>query len=365
MYKAMVIGAGFAGAVTARRLAEAGWNVTIIDKRPHIGGNAYDPILPEKGRVHLYGPHIFHTNSKKVFDFLSRFSKWVPYEHVVRGVYENEEFPVPANFETIQIMFPNSYESIIRDLKNSFPQNETLTITQLLSRNDSLRELGEAIFSKIFKDYTEKQWGLSLQALGPTVASRVPIRLNFDNRYFTDKYQFMPRPGYLELFEEMLDHRQISCRVDTTAEAHHFKNFDKVFFSGSLDGLLDFKFGELPYRSLRFKYSNKNSKRFQSVGQVNYTDTRPFTRITEFSYLTGETESCIAHEFPEEHIDGKNEKFYPIPLQANSELHKKYFDLVTEKYPNLMVLGRLGSYKYFNMDQVVAQALKISDDILL
>lgn len=365
MQKALVVGAGFAGSVTARRLADSGWDVTIIEKRFHIGGNAYDPILPGKGRVHLYGPHIFHTNSEKVFKFLDKFTKWEPYEHVVRGVYEDEEFPVPANFETIEIMFPNNFKRIINELKNVFPFSETITITQLLSRNDSLKEVGEVIFNRIFKDYTEKQWGLSLQVLGPTVASRVPIRLNYDKRYFSDTYQIMPRPGYLELFEAILDHRQISCRTNSTIETKDFKYFDKVIYTGSLDSLLNYQFGELPYRSLQFKYSEKNSKRFQSVGQVNYTDTRPFTRITEFGYLTGEIESCVAHEYPEAHVSGKNEKFYPIPLQENSELHRRYFDLVNEKHPNVTVLGRLGSYKYFNMDQVIAQALKISDDIIL
>jgi UDP-galactopyranose mutase len=224
--------------------------------------------------------------------------------------------------------------------------------------------LGEAIFEKIFKNYTEKQWGLTLEELGPTVASRVPIRLNNDNRYFTDTYQAMPRPGYLELFQSLLDHPLIKCLTNTIIEKSDFKHFEKVIYTGSLDDLLDFELGDLPYRSLHFEYGEKSSKRYQSVAQVNYTDKTPFTRITEFGYLTGETDSCIAYEYPEAHQRGKNEKFYPIPLQHNTDLHKRYADLASKKYPTVTVLGRLGSYKYFNMDQVVAQALKVSEDLL-
>jgi len=364
MLKVLIVGAGFAGSVTARELADAGWRVTIIDQRSHIGGNAYDPITKDKGRVHLYGPHIFHTNSKKVLDFVSRFTEWEPYEHVVHGVHGGETFPVPANFETIRQLFPSQHGTMIKKLKEQFPTSESITITQLLTRTDSLRELGEAIFAKIFKDYTEKQWGLPLHALGPTVASRVPIRLNNDNRYFTDLYQVMPRPGYHEMFERMLDHPHIECRTNTKVNISDFKHFDKVVYTGSLDELLDYEFGELPYRSLSFVYGPKSKTRFQEVAQVNYTDKTPYTRITEFGYLTGEAESCIAYEYPEMHVNGKNEKFYPIPLESNAEAHKKYLDSARKKYPKVTILGRLGSYKYFNMDQVIAQALKVSGDII-
>jgi len=366
MSEIIVVGAGFAGSVIARKLADSGKKVRVIDRRPHIGGNAYDPLDENGYRYHKYGPHIFHTNSIEVFQYLSRFTEWRFYEHMVEGYGPAGNFPIPANFHTLNFLFPEKSARYISLLKESFPKRSEIYIQQLMKSVGEIRDLGIVLHELIFKGYTEKQWGLTLDELGPTVSSRVPIRLNWDSRYFTDTFQFMPSMGYLSLFENLLDHQNISIELGVEFSNNSLNKNSIVFYSGSLDFLMEFRLGLLPYRSLYFDFKTPDNSPHQKVGQVNYTTKEfSFTRISEFMHMTGEGKSRIAIEYPLEYIFGKNEPFYPIPLEINRLRHLEYVDLARREYPSYYFLGRLASYRYLNMDQTVAQALRIAEKFLI
>lgn len=357
----LITGAGFAGSVCARQLAEAGNQVTIVDKRPHIGGNAYDEYDANGVLIHPYGPHIFHTNSKRVFEYLSQFTDWRFYEHRVLAKVSEKLVPIPINRTTINELYglnlseeevPGYLESV-RIPKDAIKSSEDVV----------LNSVGHDLCEKFFRGYTRKQWGLDLSELSAGVAARIPTRTNDDDRYFSDTYQFMPNQGYTKMFERMLSHSNIEVKISTDFKSvrHNYPDAH-IVFTGPIDEYFDHCYGKLPYRSLEFRHEHMSqSEKFQSVGTVNYPNDFDYTRITEFSHLTGQkTEgTSIVTEYPK----AEGDPFYPIPRPENEALFKKY-EALAEKTPNVTFVGRLAQYRYYNMDQIVATALKTTEDLL-
>ena len=360
--KILIIGAGFAGAVVARELAEAGHKVLVIDRREHIAGNAYD-VKDEHGiLIHQYGPHIFHTNSERIFNYLSQFTQWRPYEHRVRGVVNGQEYPFPINRDTLNQLYDldlteeqaAEYFEKVRE-----PKEKVLT-----SEDVVLNSVGRDLYEKFFLNYTKKQWGLDPSQLKAGVAARIPTRTNTDDRYFTDTYQAMPLHGYTAMFENMLEHPNITVKLSTDYKdlLAQGVEYDHLIYTGCIDEFYDYKFGKLPYRSLRFEHQHlENTEQYQSVGTINYPNDFEFTRITEFKHLTGQQHpaTSIVREYPT--VEG--DPYYPIPRDENEALFKKYKSLADcEK--NVTFVGRLAEYRYYNMDQVVGAALNAVDKIL-
>lgn len=356
----LVVGAGFAGAVCAEVLASAGRSVLLIDKRSHIGGNAFDCRDPNGVLIHRYGPHIFHTNSERVFDYLSRFTSWRPYEHRVRAVVNGVEYPIPINRTTINSLYGLSLDEqgvkgFLESVREPRPEIRT-------SEDVVLNAVGRDLCEKFFSGYTRKQWGLELAQLAAGVAARIPTRTNDDDRYFTDTYQAMPADGYTKMFERLLDHRNITIRLGTSwQEVCPASDSGHVVFTGPIDEYFDFCFGRLPYRSLRFEHVHfPDREQFQSTGTVNFPNDHEFTRVTEFKHLTGQRHSgtSIVREFPA----AEGDPFYPIPRRDNETLFRRYRELADEQR-GVTFIGRLAEYRYYNMDQVVAAALKKAEEL--
>lgn len=360
--KILIIGAGFAGAVVARELAEAGHKVLVMDRRKHIAGNAYD-VKDEHGiLIHQYGPHIFHTNSERIFNYLSKFTEWHPYEHRVRGVVNGKEYPFPINQDTLNQLYGldlNEEQAAEYFEKVREPQEKVLT-----SEDVVLNSVGRDLYEKFFLNYTKKQWGLEPSQLKAGVAARIPTRTNTDDRYFTDTYQAMPLHGYTAMFENMLNHPNITVKLSTDYKdlLAQGVEYDHLIYTGCIDEFYDYKFGKLPYRSLRFEHQHlENTEQYQSVGTINYPNDFEFTRITEFKHLTGQQHpaTSIVREYP----TAEGDPYYPIPRDENEILFKKYKSLADcEK--NVTFVGRLAEYRYYNMDQVVGAALNAVDKIL-
>lgn len=359
--KFLVTGAGFAGSVCAREMANAGHQVLLIDKRAHIGGNAYDEVDAHGVLIHPYGPHIFHTNSKKVFEYLSRFTYWRFYEHRVLAQVGQDLLPIPINRTTINQLYGKnlSEEEVEKYLESVREPRETIKT----SEDVVLSSVGKDLCEKFFRGYTRKQWGLDLSELSAGVAARIPTRTNDDDRYFGDTFQFMPAEGYTRMFERMLDHPNIEVRLNTDLdEVQANTAYDHLIYTGPIDAFYKHRFGPLPYRSLRFDHEHlANVEQYQAVGTVNYPNDHDYTRITEFKHLTGENRpgTSIVKEFPQ----ASGDPFYPIPRPENEALFKQY-EALAEKESNVTFLGRLAQYRYYNMDQVVAAALKASEEIL-
>ena len=360
--KILIIGAGFAGAVVARELAEAGHKVLVMDRRKHIAGNAYD-VKDEHGiLIHQYGPHIFHTNSERIFNYLSKFTEWHPYEHRVRGVVNGQEYPFPINRDTLNQLYDldlTEEEAAEYFEKVREPKEKVLT-----SEDVVLNSVGRDLYEKFFLNYTKKQWGLDPSQLKAGVAARIPTRTNTDDRYFTDTYQAMPLHGYTAMFENMLEHPNITVKLSTDYKdlLAQGVEYDHLIYTGCIDEFYDYKFGKLPYRSLRFEHQHlENTEQYQSVGTINYPNDFEFTRITEFKHLTGQQHpaTSIVREYP----TAEGDPYYPIPRDENEALFKKYKSLADcEK--NVTFVGRLAEYRYYNMDQVVGAALNAVDKIL-
>lgn len=360
MYDYLIVGAGFAGSVLAERLATVlNKKVLIIDKRIHIGGNAYDHYDKAGILVHKYGPHIFHTNSKDIFDYLSRFTEWRNYQHRVLASVDGQLLPIPINLNTINSMYGlklNSNELIDFFQERSEKKKEILT-----SEDVVVNGVGRELYEKFFKGYTKKQWDLDPSQLNASVTARIPTRTNKDDRYFTDTYQVMPLYGYTKMFDKMLDHPNINIMLNTDykdilGEIAH----KKLIFTGPVDEYFNFRFGKLPYRSIEFKFETLDQEVFQQTGTINYPNDYAFTRITEFKHLSGQKhhKTSIVYEFPK--ADG--DPYYPIPMPENAALYKKYHSLAMQM-KNTYFVGRLATYKYYNMDQVVAQALSVFKQI--
>lgn len=360
----LIVGAGFSGAVLAERIAtQLNKKVLIVEKRDHIGGNAHDFYNEAGILVHKYGPHIFHTNSSEVWDYVSQFTKWRIYFHTVLAVVEGNKIPIPFNLNSVYKCFsPKLAESLENKLINIFGYGKKISIFELLKTKDrDLKFLSDYIYQNIFLKYNIKQWGVKPEELDKSVASRVPIYISRDNRYFTDKYQGIPMNGYTQMFKNMLAHHNIKILLKTDyKEIIDLIKFDKLIFTGPVDLFMDYLYGELPYRSLRFKFFTLNQPKFQEVAQINYPNNYEYTRITEFKHLSGQKHlnTTIAYEFPEAYSLEKNEPYYPIPTSENNELYKKYLKKIN-MLKNVIFLGRLADYKYYNMDQVIAKALMI------
>ncbi len=357
----LVVGAGFAGSVVARQLAESGYRVLIIEKRSHIGGNAWD-MKDEHGiLIHPYGPHIFHTNSEKVLRYLSRFTDWRFYEHRVLAEVGDQQLPLPINRTTINRLYGlNLTEEGVADFLNEVKEPISAIKT---SEDVVLSSVGKDLCDLFFRGYTKKQWGLDLSELSAGVAARIPTRTNDDDRYFTDQYQLMPIDGYGAMFNRMLDHPLISVQCDI--DYFEIKNNVQVkhtVYTGSIDAFFSHQYGKLPYRSLSFEHSHiPTCDSYQQVGTVNYPNEHAYTRITEFKKLTGQSASgtSIVKEFPQ----AEGDPFYPIPRPENDAIYKKY-QTRSEQELNVTFVGRLAEYRYYNMDQVVASALSKADKII-
>ncbi|MGK9417149.1 UDP-galactopyranose mutase [Pseudomonas cedrina] len=361
VYDYLVVGAGFAGSVIAERLAQGlGRNVLLIDRRAHIAGNAYDHPDAAGVLVHRYGPHIFHTNAQRIVDYLSRFTEWRPYEHRVLAQVDGQLVPIPINLTTLNKLYGLSMTSEQAEVFLAERAEPVATIRT--SEDVVVNQIGRTLYEKFFRGYTRKQWGLDPSALDKSVTSRIPTRTNEDDRYFTDTFQMMPRDGYTRMFEQMLDHPRIDLLLDTDFKAVRDEvKFNHVIYCGPIDEYFDFQLGRLPYRSLRFEHQTLEQERYQPVAVVNFPDPEvPYTRITEYKHLTGQVHPCtsITREFPCDEGD----PYYPVPRAENVELYKRYKALA-EQTPNVTFLGRLGTYKYYNMDQVVGQALALYRDI--
>lgn len=356
MFDYLIVGAGFAGSILAERLAaDSGSYVLLIDKRNHIGGNAYDHYNEDGLLVHKYGPHIFHTNSTEVFEYLSRFTTWRPYEHRVLASVDGQLVPIPINLDTINRLYGLNLTSFqVAEFYSSVSEHCFPIRT---SEEVIVSKVGRELYEKFFKNYTRKQWGLDPSELDATVTARVPTRTNRDDRYFTDKYQAMPLRGYTRMFENMLDHPRIKILLKTDyREILGCIPFKEMIFTGPIDEFFDYRFGKLPYRSLEFRHETLNMARFQPAPVVNYPNEHPFTRITEFKYLTGQEhpKTSIVYEFPR----AEGDPYYPVPRPENTEVYKKYKELAATT-DGVFFVGRLATYKYYNMDQVAAQALSV------
>lgn len=336
-----------------RLAATANKKVLILDKRNHIGGNAYDHYDEAGILVHKYGPHIFHTNSKEVYSYLSNFTEWRHYQHKVLASVDGQMFPIPINLNTINSMYGLNLSS---DEVTGFLRDKSEKISQVLTSEDVvLSNVGRELYEKFFKGYTKKQWDLDPSELNASVTARIPTRNNKDNRYFTDTYQIMPLHGYTKMFEKMLDHPNINIMLNTDyKDVQSEINYGKMIFTGPVDEYFDFCYGKLPYRSIEFEFKTYDKEVFQETGTINYPNDYDFTRITEFKYLSGQkhNKTSVVYEFPK----AVGDPYYPIPKPDNAALYQKYKDLA-DQLEDTYFVGRLATYKYYNMDQVVAQAL--------
>jgi UDP-galactopyranose mutase len=356
MFDYLVVGAGFAGATIAERLAaESNQSVLICDRRPHIGGNAYDHYDADGVLVHKYGPHIFHTNARSVYDYLSQFTEWRPYQHRVVASVDGQLLPVPINLNTVNQMYGLSLTSF--ELQTYF-ESVAEPVAQVRTSEDVIvSKVGRELYEKFFRNYTRKQWGLDPSELDAAVTARVPVRTNRDDRYFTDTYQVMPRHGYIRMFERMLSHPNIKILLNADyREIRSVIPHREVIFTGPVDEFFDYRLGRLPYRSLNFKFETRNCPVAQSAPVINYPNDNAYTRVTEFKYLTGQEHAKTTLVY--EYACAEGDPYYPIPRPENAALYKRYQELAAAT-PGVQFLGRLGTYKYYNMDQVVAQALTL------
>jgi UDP-galactopyranose mutase len=355
MFDWLVVGAGFAGSVLAERLAsQRGEKVLIIDKRNHIGGNAYDRHDASGVLIHQYGPHIFHTNAQAIVDYLSQFTSWRPYEHRVLAEVDGRLLPIPINRTTLNELYGLSLSS--DEEVEAFLASRAEPVDEIRSSEDVVvNRVGRELYEKFFRGYTRKQWGVDPSELDKSVTARVPTRTNTDDRYFTDTFQAMPAEGYTRMFERMLDHPNIKIMLQTSMqEVIETIPFRRMIYTGPIDEFFNYRYGKLPYRSLRFEHATLDQEWRQPVAVVNYPQDQPYTRITEYKHLTGQShrKTSITYEYPSDQGD----PYYPVPRAENQALFKRY-EALAEAMPHVTFVGRLATYRYYNMDQVVGQAL--------
>ncbi len=360
MFDYLIVGAGFAGSVLAERLAsQRNAKVLVVDRRPHIAGNAFDYYDDAGILVHKYGPHIFHTNSENVFEYLSRFTQWRPYEHRVLTSVDGQLVPMPINADTLNKLYGLnlSCQQVDEFLASmAEPREEIKT-----SEDVVLNRVGRDLYNKFFRNYTRKQWALDPSELDSSVISRVPIRTSRDDRYFTDRFQAMPLHGYTRMFERILSHPNIRVMLQTDyQDIRNEIDFRELIFTGPVDEYFDYCYGKLPYRSLHFEHQTHDRAQYQTAAVVNYPNEHAYTRITEFKALTGQEHAKTSIVM--EHPRSEGDPYYPIPRPENAALYAKY-KVLAESVPNVHFAGRLGTYKYYNMDQVVAQALTLAEKL--
>ncbi|NRY60040.1 UDP-galactopyranose mutase [Clostridium beijerinckii] len=359
MFDFLVVGCGFAGITASRILAEKGHKVLIADKRNHIGGNIYDYYNEDGILIHKYGPHIFHTNKEEVWKFLSRFTIWREYQHKVLSYVNGILVPMPINLNTINMLYNTNYDSIsINDFFNTVKVN----VEEFNNSKDVIvSQVGEELYKLFFEGYTKKQWDMYPYELGKEVTSRVPTRHNRDPRYFTDKYQGMPKHGYTKMVENILEHKNIKVMLNTEyKEIKEEVKYSKIIFTGCIDEFFEEKYGKLPYRSLNFIEETFDKEYYQPVGVVNYPNDYDYTRITEYKYLTGQKNDKTT--IMKEISSATGEPYYPIPKPENKKLYSLY-KKEAEDAKDVYFLGRLGTYSYMNMDAVVLQALELCENL--
>lgn len=367
--KNLIVGCGLSGVVLAERLAkELGEEVLIIDKRSHIGGNIYDYKDKQTGiTVHQYGPHVFHTKNKQVWDYLSQFTEWHRFMYRVKAVIDGIEVNIPFNLDSLHKVFPHYLaEKLEKKLIDKFGYNKKIPILELRRRNDrDLEFLADYIYVKVFLGYTVKQWGVKPEELDPSVSGRVPVYTSRDSRYFQDEYQGIPAAGYTAMVQNMLDHPLIKIRLNTDfKEIRGQIEYERLFFTGAIDEYFDYELGKLPYRSLDIVFKTHDKEYLQSGPQLNFPENYDYTRSVEYKYYLDEksTQTVVSYEYPCPYENGKNERYYPIPDEDNQKLYERYLQRAAQ-LKNVYFLGRLGDYKYYNMDQTVERALNLFEEM--
>ncbi len=362
--KNIVVGAGISGAAVARILAEAGEKVEVIEAKDHIAGNCFDYFDENGICVHKYGTHIFHTDNREVWDFLSRFTTWYPYMHKVLGLVEGQLVPIPFNLNSIRKVFPEGMARKLEDkLTERFGFGRKVPILELRQAEDpDLSFLADYIYNHVFLIYTTKQWGMKPEEIDPSVTARVPVYVSRDDRYFQNRWQGIPDNGYTAMIKNMLEHENITVRTGTAwkqVKDEYAK--ERIFYTGHVDELMDRCFGDLPYRSISFDFRTYDREYFQPAAVVNYPENNDFTRIGEYKYFldTQSSKTVVSLEYSSAYEYGKNEPYYPIASAANSALHEKYMAAAREAYPNICFLGRLGDYRYYDMDKAVARVFAL------
>lgn len=362
--KNLIVGSGLSGAVLARKIAEEKKEkVLIIDRRNHIGGNIYDYKDEETNiTIHKYGPHVFHTSIKEVWDFLSRFTKWHYFFYKVRAYIDGKEVNIPFNLDSLYKVFPKKMAlNLEKKLLKYYEFDTKTTILELRnSKDEDLKFLAEYIYKKVFLGYTSKQWGVDPEHIDASVSARVPIYISKDDRYFQDTYQAIPKEGYTKMVENILNHPLIELRLNVDfKEVKKELDYERLFYTGAIDEFFDYKFGKLPYRSLDIKFEKYDKEYMQSCAQMNYPNNFDFTRSVEYKYYLDEKseKTILSYEFPCEFEEGKNERYYPIPNEENQRLYERYLQEANE-FKNVYFLGRLGDYKYYDMDKTVDRVLE-------
>ena len=378
-YDYIIVGAGFAGAVLAERIAtQLNKTVLVLEKRSHIGGNCYDEVDSSGVLVHKYGPHLFHTDNEKVYKYISRFTTWHEYVHKVVASIDDKIIPIPFNFNTLYEVYDIDKADLLKEkLISKYDENQKIPILELMKENDlDLKELAQYVYEKIFVNYTAKQWGKKPEEIDGAVTARVPVLTSYDNRYFTDRYQVVPQDGYTKLFENMLKHDNITVelncdvlnRLDIKENIIFFdgkKCHAKVIFTGMIDELFSDRFGELPYRSIDLGFETLNQEYYQDHAVVNYPNEHNYTRITEFKHIhpASTDKTTILKEYPQEYKRGVNTPYYPMFTDENQIKYDQYASYA-KQIPNLLLVGRLAEYKYYDMDDIVARSLKVFEDII-
>lgn len=373
----IVVGSGLAGVVMAERIAtQLNKKVLIIEKRNHIGGNCFDFKDENNILIHKYGPHLFHTNNKDVIDYLSKFTSWDIYNHEVLCFIDGKKVSIPFNFNTLYEVFPNQKAKALEaKLLETYDYNSKVPILELKKSTDKdLQFLADFIYEKIFVNYTAKQWGMKPEDMDGAVTARVPIFIGRDNRYFNDSYQMLPKDGYTKMIENMLNYKNIKIMLNTdfqeicTLKDKDFYLFDKKFdgkviYTGQIDELFDYKFGDLPYRSVNMHFETIEKGFYQEKATVNYPNDYDFTRITEFKHIhpINTPKTTILKEYPQEYVRNKNTPYYPIFTNENQEKYNKYFEY-SKEFKNLVLVGRLAEYKYYDMDDIVERTLEVFEE---
>ena len=372
MFDWLIVGAGLTGITFAERVANCfGKKVLIVEKRNHIGGNAYDSYDSNGVLIHHYGPHIFHTKSKKIWDYISKFTDWNFYQHEVLASVDNKLLPLPFNLNSLRTSFSNEDASRIEYLLlDSYKLNSNISVlsTLLTSSNKDFQYLGKFIYDKIIYGYTKKQWGVTPDCLDREIFNRIPMRVSWDNRYFQDPYQGVPKYGYTQMFKNMLRNKNIEVILNTDyRRIFNEIQFDRVLYTGPIDNFFDYTHGELPYRSLKFDFAFYPCDFYQRTAQVNYPNDYDFTRISEFKYMTQQKidGTTIVQEFPQPYIRDKNEPLYPILNKASRYQHALYLKEARKVSKTILFSGRLADYRYYNMDHAVARVLKLFKDKVL
>lgn len=357
-YDFLIVGAGFSGAIIAERIAsQMNKKVLLVEKRGHIAGNAYDEYDEHGILVHRYGPHIFHTNSEKVINYLSQFTEWMPYEHKVLARLNGELYPIPINRSTLNKLYKLNLTTD-REAKEYLEKTKEKRNPILNSEDIIVNQVGYDLFEKFFRNFTKKQWSMEPKELSPSVCGRIPVRTNDDCRYFTDRYQYMPKDGYTSMFKKILSHKNIEVVLNTDYKSLlDSVKFNKLIYTGPIDYYFDYKFGKLAYRSIRFEFKNISREYFQETAQVNYVDDSvAYTRVVEHKYLSQQKSetSTISFEYPQH----EGEPFYPVPSDENRTKYLMYKE-ESDKIKSVYFCGRLAEYQYYNMDQVTANTLNL------